>query len=110
MNKKYLLATCFSLMFLASTCFAATSLSISFWSNDLATILGFIQDKLLVVLGSICVLMIIIGGGMYMTAKEDAAQAKNGMTTVKVALIGLAIVLAAAMLMNFVASLGSAAK
>jgi hypothetical protein len=106
MNKKYLIATCLSMLLVSPVCFAASTTSLTFWTGDFLTMLGTIQDNLLVVLGAICILMLIIGGAMYMTAREDAGQAKNGMTTIKVALVGLALILAAAMLMNFVMGLG----
>ncbi len=111
MNKKYLIATCLTFLF-ASCCFATVSaaddftFSISFWSSKPLGVLQNILKYILTIIGVVCVLMIIIGGAMYMTAKEDANQVKNGMTTVKVAMIGLAIVLAAAMLMKFVDEIG----
>ncbi|MFA6251970.1 MAG: hypothetical protein WCX74_01000 [Candidatus Paceibacterota bacterium] len=55
----------------------------------------------------LCILMIIIGGIVYMTAGDNESQTKTGKGIVKFALIGLAIVLAAGMLMTFVANLGA---
>ncbi|BFT95155.1 MAG: hypothetical protein MNSN_03140 [Minisyncoccus archaeiphilus] len=107
MNKKYLIATCLTFLFASGLCLAADSKTdeVGFWSGSLLEMIGELQGQLLTVLGGICILMIIIGGGMYMTAKEDAGQAKNGLLTVKVALIGLALVMAAAMLYDFVADM-----
>ncbi len=107
MNKKYLIATCLTFLFASGLCLAAQTDAVTFWTGDFVEMLGKLQDKLLMVLGAICILMLIIGGGMYMTAKEDAGQAKNGLLTVKVALIGLALVMAAAMLYKFVTELGA---
>ncbi len=111
MNKKYLIATCLTFLFASGFCLAAgtsETTKAEFWDGSLIDMIGTLQHQLMLVLGAICILMIIIGGGMYMTAKEDAGQAKNGMLTVKVALIGLALVLAAAMLFNFVLNLDNA--
>lgn len=108
MNKKYLIATCLTFLFTSGFCLAAKTDSVGFWSQSLVEMIGFLQDKVLVVLGGICILMIIIGGGMYMTAKEDAGQAKNGLLTVKVALIGLGLVMASAMLFDFVVKMDQA--
>lgn len=115
MNKKYLIATC--LTFLISSCCLSTvlaadglsgfSFEISFWDSKPLAVLQNILSYILTIVGVVCVLMIIIGGIMYMTAKDDTNQVKNGMTTVKVAMIGLAIVLAASMLMTFVNEIGN---
>lgn len=104
MNKKYLLATCFSLLFASVTMANAEALQL--WNSDFSTVIASIQTNLLLILGALCVVMIIIGGALYMTAKDDAGQAKAGKTTVEAALIGLVIVLASAMLANFVGGLG----
>lgn len=103
---KYLLATSLSLLFVSGVCLASSNIGLSFWDTEIGTVIESIQDNLLLILGGICVLMIIIGGAFYMTAQDDEKKTKRGMDTVKVALIGLVIVLAAAMLMNFVNELG----
>jgi type IV secretory pathway VirB2 component (pilin) len=104
MNKKYLIATCISLL-LVSPCLTLAA-PLQLWDTSIDKVIETVQGKLLGVLGAVCVIMIIIGGALYMTAKDDAGQAKAGKTTVEVALIGLVIVLASAMLMTFVSELG----
>lgn len=55
--------------------------------------------------GAICVLMIVIGALVYMTAGEDTKKVEGGKTIVKAALIGFAILLACTMLVSFVQNL-----
>ncbi len=113
LKKNYLIATSLSFLLVAGVCLGADvgtgNDAIEVWKGTPEEIIKNIQEQLLLILGAICILMIIIGGALYMTAKDDPKQAESGKTTVKVALIGLVIVLASAMLMEFVKSLGSGA-
>lgn len=70
--------------------------------SNIGELLDTIRDNLLTIIGGLCTLVIVIGGAIYMTAKEDANQAKMGLATVKYALIGLVIVLISAALMSFI--------
>jgi hypothetical protein len=69
--------------------------------DDIVEIIGNMQDAILKIGGAFCVLMLIIGGGIYMTSREDPNQTKMGLATIKYALFGLMIVSAAAMLLDF---------
>lgn len=116
MNKKiskYLTATSFSLIIavlaiMPSLVLAYSAPELSQWSNF--TVKEFLQravDLLFSWVAPICVLMIIFGGVVFMTAGDDEGKTKMGKNFVKFALIGLAIVLAAGMLMSFVAGIGN---
>jgi len=59
------------------------------------------QDAILKIGGGFCILMLIAGGGIYMTSREDPNQAKMGLATIKYALLGLMIISVAAMLLDF---------
>ena len=110
LKKNYLIATSLSFLLVAGVCLGGTPTDkIAPWDGTPGDILAKIQEQLLTILGAICILMIIIGGAIYMTAKDDPKQAENGKTTVKVALIGLVIILASAMMMEFIKSLGAGA-
>lgn len=101
MNKKYLVIVC-CYLFVSSFCLAGTG-----GLDAVKEILGNIQDAILKIGGGFCVLMIMIGGAIYMTAQDDANQMKTGIGTVKYALFGLVIVLAAVLLLNFVNGFGN---
>ncbi|MFA5080580.1 MAG: pilin [Candidatus Paceibacterota bacterium] len=118
MNKKnstYLTASCFSLLIaglviipsIANAGYSAPSLAQ--WGDSI-TIEAAIQkivDILFAWVAPLCVLMIIVGGIFYMTAGDDTSKTKKAFDFIKYALIGLAVVLAAAMLMSFVNGLMS---
>lgn len=81
---------------------------ISLWEGDnLAAVLEKIVTNILTWAGALCVLMIIWGGLTYMTAGADTKGVENGKNIVKAALIGLVIILAAAMVIAFVQKLNS---
>ncbi len=69
--------------------------------DEVLEIIGRMQSAILSIGGGFCVLMIIIGGGIYMTARDDPNQAKTGLATIKYALLGLVMVLSAAALLHF---------
>jgi len=112
-NIKYLVATVFSLAIagvsiLPGVANAYSAPSVTPWDDnlDFVAFLNKIIGVLFTWVAPLCVLMIIIGGVVYMTAGDDEGKTKTGKGIVKFALIGLAIVLAAGMLMNFVANIG----
>lgn len=53
-------------------------------------------------LAIVCVVIVVIGGVQYMTSNGDAAKVKKGKDTILYALIGLAICVLAAAIVNFV--------
>jgi len=113
-NSKHLIATSFSLI--AATLLALPSITLAYsipsltpwsYSIDVGAFLGKIADLLFLWAAPLCVLMIIVGGVIYMTAGDDEKKTSMGKSFVKFALIGLAIILAAGMLMNFVSTIGA---
>lgn len=61
-------------------------------------------------LGLVGVVMIVFAGFQYLTANGDPAKATNARTTIKWAVIGLAIVMLAAAITFFVANMAGEAK
>jgi len=69
--------------------------------DEAVEIIGNMQDAILKIGGGFCILMLIAGGGIYMTSREDPNQAKMGLATIKYALLGLVIMSSAAMVLGF---------
>jgi hypothetical protein len=61
-----------------------------------------VADILLFVLGSIAVIMIIIGGIRYVSSNGDQAQVTGAKNTILYSVIGLVLALAAYAIVNFV--------
>jgi multisubunit Na+/H+ antiporter MnhB subunit len=59
-------------------------------------------NVLLFVLGSIAVIMIIIGGIRYTTSNGEASQIKSAKDTIMYAVIGLVVAILAYSIVNFV--------
>jgi TRAP-type mannitol/chloroaromatic compound transport system permease small subunit len=102
MNKRHLIIFSSCLLFLFTLCFADTT-----GLDKVKEIISNIQDAILKIGGGLCLIMLIIGGAISMTAREDAKQMSKGIATVKYALFGLIIILAAVVLLNFVSGLGN---
>jgi hypothetical protein len=97
--KKYFFAIfALALLVLPTIAFAAVE-------NDICTLLGRIKTILLVVGIGIAVLLIIIGGIMYMTSQGDDEKAGKAKKMIINALIGVAIMLVALVLVSWVQSL-----
>lgn len=112
-NLKYLTATSLSLAIIGLI--AVPSIVLGYnppdvkpWDNNISIqqMLQTIVDILFTWIAPLCVLMIIWGGALYMTAGDDSSKHNQAFSFVKWALIGLAVVLAAGMLMSFVIGLG----
>jgi len=113
-NLKYLTATSLSLAIVGVVALPSIALGydapeLQQWSNDMdiKAVIQSIVNILFSWVAPLCILMIIWGGVMYMTAGDDSGKTSSAFSFIKVALIGLAIVLAAGMLMSFVAGIGS---
>ncbi|MDD5639919.1 MAG: pilin [Candidatus Pacebacteria bacterium] len=86
---------------------AFSGISVSPWSGEMkiSEVLYSVANILFTWAAPLCILMIIVGGLFYMTAGDDSGKTKKGFDFIKYALIGLVFILAAAMLLNFVAGL-----
>jgi hypothetical protein len=73
-------------------------------ATELPIIIGKIINVVLGFMGVILVVLVIFGGFKYMMSKGDPAEAKKGTAMIVNAVIGLAIVLAAYAIANFVVS------
>lgn len=72
-------------------------------TSDLVAILGKIIDWVLGFAGGLAVLFIIYGGIIYITGAEKGAE--RGKTILTNAIIGLAIIILSAVIVNWVASI-----
>ncbi|MCX6797941.1 MAG: pilin [Candidatus Falkowbacteria bacterium] len=114
---KYLLVIIFSLFFintnlvLAQTTSPAIDLqkqseafnkTAGFASSDLGTIISLIIRAVLGLLGIIFLVLIIMAGFKWMTAGGNEQQVKSAQDTMKTAVIGLVIVLAAYSITYFI--------
>jgi hypothetical protein len=75
---------------------------ISFGGGSLQTLVRSVINVLLIIAGVVAVVYLIIGGYQYVTSAGNAEQAAAGRTTVLNAIIGLVIILAAFLVINFV--------
>ncbi|MFA6251969.1 MAG: hypothetical protein WCX74_00995 [Candidatus Paceibacterota bacterium] len=96
----YILTAVF--VFTAGICFADGA-----WSKDLAAIIESIISKLFTIIGGLCLLVIIIGGIVWMTAGGDTKKVDLGKAIVKAAILGLIVVLAAGLIVTNVVNLGN---
>ena len=104
MSKKniQLLSVTLLLTFVFSVCFAASG-----WASELTTIIQNIINKITQLVGGICLLAIIIGGIVWMTAGADTKKVEMGKEIVTAAILGLIVVLAAGIIVNTVVNLGA---
>lgn len=75
-----------------------------FATGDLTTTIGTIINLALLLAGVVAVVYLIIGGYQYITSGGNAEQAQAGRTTVLNAIIGLVIIFASYVIVNFVLS------
>jgi H+/Cl- antiporter ClcA len=71
-------------------------------SDSVATLVQTIISILLFAIGSIAVIMIIVGGIRYTLSNGDASQIKSAKDTILYAVIGLIVSLLAYAIVNFV--------
>lgn len=70
--------------------------------GDLPTFIQTIINAVLVIAGVVAVVFLIVGGYRYITSSGNAEAAEAGRTTVLNAIIGLVIIFAAYLIVNFV--------
>ena len=70
--------------------------------NDLNTTVRMIITAITMVIGTVSVIMIILGGISYATSQGDAAKVKKGKDTILYGIIGLVIALLAYAIVAFV--------
>lgn len=70
--------------------------------GDLPTFIQTIINAVLVIAGVVAVVYLIVGGYKYITSSGNAEAAEAGRTTVLNAIIGLVIIFAAFLIVNFV--------
>ena len=73
-------------------------------TKDLTAIIGSIIRVILTVLGVVLVVYIVYGGVLWMTAGGDPEQVKKAKAMIEQAIIGVAIILAAYAISEFVVS------
>ena len=66
------------------------------------TLMGRITNILLFLMGSVSVIMIIIGGFRYVTSQGDQTQMQSAKNTILYAVIGLIVAIAAYAIVSFV--------
>ena len=71
-------------------------------SDQLVTTIQGIINAIVLILGTVAVIFIIIGGVKYMTSAGDANKTKQAKETILYAVIGLIICALAALIVNFV--------
>jgi Type IV secretion system pilin len=71
-------------------------------SVSLGSRIGQVVNILLYILGSIAVLMIVIGGIRYTTSNGDSSQIKGAKDTIMYAVVGLVVAIMAYAIVNFV--------
>jgi hypothetical protein len=70
--------------------------------NDLSAFLKRITNILLFIVGSVAVIMLIVGGLRYVLSGGDASQTKAAKDTILYAIIGIVVATAAYAIVNFV--------
>lgn len=70
--------------------------------DDAGALIKTVVNTLLYVLGTIAVIMIIVGGIRYATSGGDASGIKGGKDTILYAVIGLVVAMLAWAIVNFV--------
>jgi hypothetical protein len=76
------------------------------WSGTLLVILQNITDKIFTVVGIICLLVLLIGGIVWMTAGGDTEKVKKAKEIIIAAVLGLVVILGAKIIMSEVSNLG----
>ena len=70
--------------------------------NSFSSVLTTVTNILLFLMGAVSVIMIIIGGFMYVTAAGDAGRIKTAKNTILYAVIGLIVAIFAWAIVSFV--------
>ena len=70
--------------------------------TDIGDVVKTIVNTLLYILGSVCVIVIILGGVFYVTSMGNAASVEKAKNTILYAVIGLVVALLAYAIVNFV--------
>lgn len=71
-------------------------------TDSLKSYVGTIVNIILYILGVVAVIMIIIGGFMYVTSSGDATAVTKAKNTIMFAVVGLVIAILAYAIVNFV--------
>ena len=71
-------------------------------SDDANSMIKSVINTILIILGSVAVLMIVIGGIRYVTSNGEAAHVKSAKDTILYAVIGLVVAILAYAIVNFV--------
>lgn len=99
--KKRIFFLVLGILFLSQTIWAATE-----GLEDVKEIFGNMTNAILSLAGVFCVIMIVVGALIYMTAREDVGQLRLGKTVVLYALLGLALIMSAVMILEMVVGFG----
>ncbi len=86
--------------------FSHSALAATEGLKEVKEIFGNIINAILSLAGVFCVIMIVVGGLIYMTARDDVGQVKLGKTVVLYALLGLALIMSAVMILEMVVGFG----
>lgn len=70
--------------------------------GDLWTIVTRVVNVVMAVLGTVCVVMLIVGGYAYATSAGDSSKVTKAKNTILYAVIGLVIALLSVVIVNFV--------
>jgi hypothetical protein len=71
--------------------------------DDAKNVISTVVNLLLYILGAVAIIMIIVGGIMYVTSGGDAGGVKKAKDTITYAIIGLIVAIMAYAIVNFVA-------
>lgn len=69
---------------------------------DLGTVIETITNVLMFIIGAVAVIMIVIGGFMYVTSQGDSSKTTSAKNTILYAVIGLIVALLAYAVVRFV--------
>lgn len=70
--------------------------------NDISLPLQAIMNTIMGIIAAVCVIVIVIGGIQYMTSTGDPGKVKKAKDTILYGIIGLVIVILAAVIVNVV--------
>lgn len=71
-------------------------------SGDLTSIFHKVTNILFIIIGALAVIMLIIGGIMYVTSAGDSKRVESAKNTILYAIIGIVIAVFAGAIVNFV--------
>lgn len=73
-------------------------------NDDAAHMIRTVVDTMLLILGTIAVIMIIVGGIRYTTSRGDASDVKAAKDTIMYSVVGLVVAIMSFAIVNFVIS------